>query len=487
MKTFTELPLKPSLMRAIADLNYEKPSDIQAQALPILLGKPTDFIGLAATGTGKTAAFSIPMLERIDPAIRAPQALVMCPTRELANQVAGQINLLGKHLKIRALPVYGGAGFADQLRGLKDGAHVVVGTPGRLIDHLERGTLKLKDLKMLILDEADEMISMGFKEDLEAVLKAAPRKTCNIWLFSATMEKDVRRVADTYLKDPAQVQINKTEMLSTTVEQIYYPTIESAKPELLCKIIDAAEDFYGLVFCQTKVLVMDLTRYLINHGYKVDCLHGDKDQNSRERTMQEFRDRRAKILVCTDVASRGLDVKDVTHVINYSIPRELDSYVHRIGRTARSGKSGVAISLVTQANRGLIARIEKMTNSRMREGKIPTQKDITVKKINQVLKTFKDQKTTKAETELLGTAWKTEIAHMTKDEITTRFLSLVLPGIFETRPETPTTRFNDDEPKRAAPRRDHPAQRRIYHRGDSKPADGARGSTRSPRGYGRRK
>lgn len=431
MKPFSELPLSPALMRAISDLKYETPSAIQAQALPILLGKPTDFIGLAATGTGKTAAFSIPLLERIDPALRTPQALVLCPTRELANQVSGQINLLGKHLKVRALPVYGGAGFGDQLRGLRDGVSVVVGTPGRLIDHLERGTLILSDLKMLILDEADEMISMGFKDDLEAILKAAPRKTCHIWLFSATMNKEVRRVADTYLKNPQHVQINKTEMLSTTVEQLYYPTVESNKPEVLCRLIDVAEDFYGLVFCQTKVLVTELTRYLINRGYKVDCLHGDKDQSSRERTMQEFRDRHVSILICTDVASRGLDVKDVTHVINYSIPRELDSYVHRIGRTARSGKSGFAMSLVTPSNRGLISRIEKMTNSRMREGKIPTNKDIRAKKVNRVLEQLKAQPFFETAIDSLGDAWKAHISHMTKDEIVGRFLAMTLPGVFD--------------------------------------------------------
>lgn len=468
MKTFNELDLNPLLMRAIKDLKYETPTPIQAQTLPILLGKPTDFIGLAATGTGKTAAFAIPALERVDKSIRKPQALVLCPTRELAMQVAGQINLLGKHMGIRALPVYGGASFIDQLRGLKEGIQIIVGTPGRLIDHLERETLDLSDLKTLILDEADEMISMGFKDELEAILKAAPRSTCNIWLFSATMNREVRRVADTYLNTPKQVQSNKTEMLSTTVKQIYYQTKESNKPEVLCKLIDAADDFYGIIFCQTRLLTIDLTRYLTDRGYKVDCLHGDKDQKSRERTMQSFRDRRVTILVCTDVASRGLDVKDITHVINYSIPRELDNYVHRIGRTARSGKSGFAMSLVAPSNRMFIPRIEKMTNSIMVEGRIPSQKEIALKKVNHVLSTFKMAKHYDRAIEILSAEWKSEIENISKEEIVARFLVLNFSKMFEpTRPNEHHALMGD-EPQREE-RREHREQRSGHRRDDRRP------------------
>lgn len=476
MKTFAELthtdthkPLNPNLMKAIADLKYETPSAIQAQALPILLGEPTDFIGLAATGTGKTAAFGIPMLERIDTSSKTLQAMILCPTRELALQVCGQINLLGKYLKVKALAVYGGTGFDEQLRGLREGVHIVVGTPGRLIDHLERKTLKLGHLKTFILDEADEMISMGFKEDLETLLEASPRESSNVWLFSATMSPEVRRVADTYLRKPKHVQINKKEMLSTTVEQLYYPVRETNKPEVLCKLIDAADNFFGIVFCQTKALVIDLTRYMTDRGYKVDCLHGDKDQKSRERTMQAFRDRKVSILICTDVASRGLDVKDVTHVINYSIPRELDSYVHRIGRTARSGKSGFAMSLVTQSNMSLIPRIEKMTNSRMKEGKLPTRRDIGEKKIREVLAKFKDQKSTARAIDLLGDEWKAEIAPMTKEEVVARFLVMSFPEIFENNDTSKHHALIGDEPQREARRegRGHRDSRGGgYSRGD---------------------
>lgn len=426
-------------MKAITELGYETPTAIQAQALPILLGEPIDFIGLAATGTGKTAAFGLPLIEKIDPTKHGVQGLILCPTRELALQVSGQINLLGKYKGVRTVAIYGGASFGDQIRGLKGGAQVVVGTPGRLIDHITRGTLNLKTVTTIILDEADEMISMGFKDDLEAILKATTKEISHIWLFSATMDRDVRRVADIYLKNPAHVQVNRgNEMLSKTVEQIYYVTRDSNKREILGKIIDAAENFYGLVFCQTKAIVTELTQYLAEQGYKVDSLHGDKDQRERERTLNSFKDRKVNILVCTDVASRGLDVKDITHVVNHSIPRELESYVHRIGRTARSGKSGLAISLVTPANRPLIPRIEHMTKSKMREGVLPTRKDIGSKKVMDILARFKNQKDTTKAMELIDDNWKKEIASMSREDIVGKFLMLTFSNLFEDVKKTVT-------------------------------------------------
>ncbi len=436
MNSFKDLALSEPVAKAIDELGFSKPSEIQAQALPILLGEATDFIGLAATGTGKTAAFGIPLLEKIDGSKKRVQGLVMCPTRELALQVTGQINLLGKYKGIKAVPIYGGAGYSDQIHGLRSGNQIVVGTPGRIIDHIERGTLQFQDLTTIVLDEADEMISMGFKEDIETILKSATREQCRIWLFSATMSPEVRRVAATYLKSPQQVQVNSKVMLSDTVQQLFYPTRESDKPEVLCKLIDAAEEFYGIIFCQTKALVMDLSQYMAGRGYKVDSLHGDKSQSERERTMKAFRDRKVSILICTDVASRGLDVKDVSHVVNYSIPRELDVYVHRIGRTARVGKSGVAMSLVTPSHRGLIGRIEYMTKSRMTEGKIPTRKDIGAKKISKVLAKFQEQEGYLRAVELLGSEWQAAIENMRGEEIAGRFMTMMFADVFEQQERT---------------------------------------------------
>lgn len=442
VKTFNELTLSPSLMKGIQDLGFETPSPIQAQTLPILLGEPTDFLGLAATGTGKTAAFAIPLLEKTDPTKRAVQTLVLVPTRELAIQVTEQVNLLAKHMKMQALVIYGGAGYADQIQGLRRGATVVVGTPGRILDHIERGTLKLDAVERIVLDEADEMISMGFKDDLEKILAATQRETTNIWLFSATMSREVRRVADIYLNQPQQVQVNKTEMLPSNVEQIYYITHESNKPEILCKLIDSVDDIYALVFCQTKSLVSEVTQFLKDRNYKVECLHGDMSQAAREQTIKIFRDRKVQLVVCTDVASRGLDVKDITHVINYSIPRELDSYVHRIGRTARSGKSGVAMSLVTPANRVLIPKIEQMTKRRMQEGRIPTRREIGARKIAKVLTTFQNQPTFPLAAELMGDLWKEAVAKMTPEEIAARFLTMTFSEVFAGRDEAPI-RFSE--------------------------------------------
>jgi ATP-dependent RNA helicase DeaD len=490
LQNFTDLNLSPALLRAIQELGYEKPSPIQAETLPILLGEATDFIGLAATGTGKTAAFSIPLLERIDTSLRRVQALVLCPTRELALQVAGQINLLGKYKGVRSVAVYGGSSYNDQIAGLRSGAQIVVGTPGRVIDHLERGTLVLDDLKLLVLDEADEMFSMGFKEEIESVLEKSPRDSSNIWLFSATMEREVRRVVDNYLRDPKQVAVNRKEMLSATVEQFYYPTRESDKPEILCKLIEAAEDFYGVIFCQTKSLVADLTSFLMDRGYKVDCLHGDKDQNSRERTMQAFRDRKITVLICTDVAARGLDVKDITHVVNYSLPREMDNYVHRIGRTARSGKAGIAMNLVTPSHRNLMYRIEQMTKTRMKEGVIPSRREIATKKVAKLLGGFREQPFHTRAMEIMSDEWREQLSQMSAEQVAAHFMTLIMPDVFIDK-ERPARRPEDngDRPRNRRPersgeggdRRDSaPRGRRDFDR-DGGGRGGSRSYDRGPR------
>jgi ATP-dependent RNA helicase DeaD len=474
LDNFNELNLNDSLMRAITELGYTKPSPIQEQALPILLGDSTDFIGLAATGTGKTAAFSIPMLTRIDPALKQVQAIILCPTRELSLQVAGQVNILGKYLDVKALTIYGGSGYGEQLYGLKQGLPVVVGTPGRIIDHIERGTLKLDGVRTVILDEADEMISMGFRDDMETILKATTNTDRNTWLFSATMSAQVRKVADKFLKKPKQVQVNRTEVLSSTVIQNYYMTQEKNKPEVLCKLIDAAEDFYGLIFCQTKSLVTDLTRYLTERGYKADCLHGDMNQPAREAAVGAFRRRTKKIIVCTDVASRGLDVKDVTHVVNYSLPREIDSYVHRIGRTARSGKDGIAMALVTPSHRHLIRKIEHETKSRFTEGVIPSRKEIGMKKLSYHLPKFMEQAQFQRSIDLMDKSWKDAIEGMTAMEVAARFLTLQFPWIFSEQ-EQPSMARSDkptsderagDRPRNNGGRGDYRGGGRGNHRGN---------------------
>jgi ATP-dependent RNA helicase DeaD len=453
--TFADFKLSAGVSRALTEMGFTSPTPIQSDALPLLLGEPTDFIGLAATGTGKTAAFGIPLIEKINSSLMSTQALILCPTRELALQVCGQILKLGKNKGIRAITVYGGASYNDQIYGIKKGAHVIVATPGRLVDLLERGNVKLNHVKTVVLDEADEMISMGFKEDMDTILNAVhdPSRTdarSNTWLFSATMSADIRKIAHRHLVEPKQIQINKKEVLSGTVEQIFYVTQEKNKADVLCKIIDHAENFYGLIFCQTKLLVSDIAALLKDRGYQVDCLHGDLSQSQRERILSLFRNKKLTILVCTDVAARGLDVKDLTHVVNYSIPRELDSYVHRIGRTARSGKAGYAISLVSPSFMGIISRIERMTSSKMKQGIIPTRKDVGTKKLTQYLDKFKMALGHERAAALLDQEWLRTLEAMPKAEIAARFLALSYQDLFIEKPEPKMIqeRVSDRGPRR---------------------------------------
>ncbi len=490
MKTFDELTLSEPLARAISEMGFITPSPIQAQALPILLDSPTDFIGLAATGTGKTAAFGIPLLSKLDCEKRSVQAIILCPTRELSLQIAEQINLIGKHLGIKALPIYGGSGYDAQLRGLKQGMQVVIGTPGRIIDHLNRGTLKLKSVKVVVLDEADEMVSMGFKEDIEKILGSTVREESNIWLFSATMSPMVRRVADQFLINPKMVQVNRSEMLSATIEQSYIIARDTEKPDMLCRIIDAADDFYGLVFCQTKVLVIELTRHLNELGYKADCLHGDMNQGDREKAMSRFRSRKVKIVVCTDVAARGIDVKDLTHVINYSIPRELDSYVHRIGRTARSGKTGHAISLIGPAHRYLLGKIERLTKSQIKEGIIPSRKTVGSKKITNMFSKFSEEKFHARVVEVMDENWKKTISEMDSMEVAGRFIAMMHPDIFGdvSRPEMVRAEPPADRQPRERRERKYDEKRPRFRRGSggSEEREKPRTFKRAERSSGRR-
>lgn len=443
-ENFEQLDIDPRILTSLAEMGIVTPTPVQAQTLPILLGESTDFMGLAATGTGKTAAFAIPLIQKVNPKSKVVQALILCPTRELAIQVTEQINILGKHMKVKAIAVYGGASYGDQIYGLKSGAAIVVGTPGRVIDHLDRGTLKISEIETIVLDEADEMISMGFKDDLELIFEKTDEDKRNIWLFSATMGSGVRDVADSYLNDPQQVHTNKTDIVPTNVEQIYYYTQESLKPDLVCKIVDSTENFYGVVFCQTKSLVSELTDYLVSQGHKVDSLHGDKDQKSRERTMKAFKSRAINLLVCTDVASRGIDVKDITHVINYSLPKELDIYVHRIGRTARSGKAGVAINLVTPSHRGLIRRIEQFTKSQMNEARPPSGKEIAAKKIDSYLELLLQKPVNDNVLKILNEKYKDSITNVNPFELAARFLAMALPEVVNLKEVVIDKKFEDN-------------------------------------------
>ncbi len=430
VSSFAQFHFSTEISKAIEEMGFTSPTPIQVETLPILLKKPTDFLGLAATGTGKTAAFGIPLLEKLKPNTKGVQALILCPTRELAKQVAEQMNLLSRYKKIKTLAIYGGSNYGGQLRALKEGVSIVVGTPGRIIDHLERKTLNLNSLQTVVLDEADEMISMGFKEEIETILKMVEQQEKHqTWLFSATMSRDIRKIADQFLHNPKQIQIAKTESTVELVKQYYYQVREDEKCDAIEKLIDQAPNFYGLIFCQTKITVIELTQRLKEHGYKVDCLHGDMEQNARERTMKAFKAKACTILVCTDVASRGIDVKELTHVINYSLPREFDLYVHRIGRTGRGGKEGLAYNLVTPSHMGLIRQLENVTKSKMTRAHLPSEQEVANSKLARALIEFKKesdpgQMPVNELSKLISKSeWIQATEEMSKEEIIARFLN----------------------------------------------------------------
>ncbi len=374
-KLFSELGLSPELLKAVDKLGYEQAAPIQAAAIPVLMtGK--DIVGQSMTGSGKTAAFGIPAVERVDPNIRAVQVLILCPTRELAIQVSEEIHKLAFFKRgINCLPIYGGQSYERQFFGLKQGAQIVIGTPGRVMDHMRRGTLRLETIKMVILDEADVMLNMGFREDIETILKDAPKERQTVF-FSATMPRPIRDLIEKYSREPQNVKIEQKAMTVPTVEQVYYEVDRRYKMELLTRLIDIYDLKLGIIFCNTKRMVDDLVEHLEAAGYQADRLHGDMTQAMRDRVMNKFRKSGLEFLVATDVAARGIDVDDVEVVFNYDLPYDPEDYVHRIGRTGRAGKSGRAISLVPFRELFQIRNIERFANVRIQRGKIPTENEV---------------------------------------------------------------------------------------------------------------
>jgi ATP-dependent RNA helicase DeaD len=348
MTNFKDLHLLPEIQRALDELGFTEPTEIQKKAIPLLLAAPkVDFHGQAQTGTGKTLAFGLPLLQKIDASKHATQALVVAPTRELAIQIAESISAAAKYLRIKIAVIYGGASMEEQIRQLKQGAQIVVGTPGRLNDHLRRKTLQLAQVKTLVLDEADIMLDMGFKEEVDEILKYAPVDR-EIWLFSATVKTGIKQLMDAHMKETVSVRISKTAVGTGKTKQYFCVVPFRARLGALARFIESTPDFYGFIFCQTKMLTGEIAEQLLKRGYNVGALHGDMSQAQRNAVIKRFKSQDLSIVVATDVAARGIDVSDLTHVINYSIPEDLESYVHRIGRTGRAGKEGTAITFINK-------------------------------------------------------------------------------------------------------------------------------------------
>lgn len=377
IQEFIDLGLSQKSIEAVADKGFEHPTEIQKRCIPILLKGDKDLIGQAQTGTGKTATFALPILEKLDKQYEAGErthkagALVLVPTRELCIQVCDEIKSLGANRNVRTLAIYGGASYNIQFKGLKEGADVIVGTPGRIQDHLERGTLSLDSIRFCVLDEADEMLNMGFIDDIENILSQMPEDR-QMLCFSATMPEPIRRLAETFMKDYELVKVQTEDMTSTLTRQIYYEVLEEDKFEALCRTVDMAPDFYGIVFCKTKLQCDEVGSRLISAGYNAEVLHGDLSQVQRELIIHKMREHRISILVATDVAARGLDIPDMTHVVNYSLPDEPESYIHRVGRTGRAGKEGLAVTFVTPREFRKFSFIKRIAKSDIQKTRVPS-------------------------------------------------------------------------------------------------------------------
>ena len=376
--TFNDFNLSEETLAALAAKGFTEPSPIQALVIPEFLREKANIIGQAQTGTGKTAAFGIPILETIKKD-GTTKALILTPTRELALQVCEEIYSLIGNRDIRVSAVYGGASIEQQVRNIKRGSDIIVGTPGRVMDLMERGILKIANLEFFVLDEADEMLNMGFVEDIELILKST-NENKNMLFFSATMPATIIKIARKYMGEFKTLKVENKELTTKLTEQIYFEVREGDKFEALCRVLDFEQDFYGIIFCRTKIEVDEVAKHLKSRGYSSDSLHGDITQSQRTKTLAEFKEKVVNILVATDVAARGIDVNDLTHVINYAIPQEAESYVHRIGRTGRAGKKGIAITFVTPKEMSRLGMIKKVAKADIKKQEVPQIKDIKISK-----------------------------------------------------------------------------------------------------------
>ena len=385
MKNFEELGLSPEIRRAIEEMGYECPMPVQEEVIPYLLGENNDIVALAQTGTGKTAAFGLPLIQKINVKNRIPQSLILCPTRELCLQIAGDLNDYSKYVTgLRVLPVYGGSSIDSQIRALKQGVHIIVATPGRLLDLMERKTVSLTTIQNVVMDEADEMLNMGFTDSINAILADVPQER-NTLLFSATMSPEIARISKKYLRDAKEITIGRKNESTSNVKHVVYTVHAKDKYAALKRIVDYYPQIYGIIFCRTRKETQEIADKLMQEGYNADSLHGELSQAQRDTVMQKFRIRNLQILVATDVAARGLDVDDLTHVINYGLPDDTESYTHRSGRTGRAGKTGTSIAIINLREKGKMREIERIISKKFIVGEMPTGKQICEKQLLKVI------------------------------------------------------------------------------------------------------
>lgn len=424
LNPFTQLGLNDDLLRGISEIGFQNPTPVQELVIPNALQTESDLLVLAQTGTGKTAAFGLPLLQLIDPSVRGVQALVLCPTRELCVQVANDLVNYSKYAhQAKVTAIYGGASIDRQILDIKRGVQIVVATPGRLIDLLERRAIALDQLSRLVLDEADEMLNMGFKDDLDTILAAAISRQ-SVWLFSATMPNEVRTIANNYMRNPLELSVGRKNQTNENIEHIYYVCRPDDRYSVLKRIVDSNPGIFGLIFCRTKTETKEIAEQMTRDGYNSDALHGDLSQNDRDRVMLRFRENNLQLLIATDVAARGIDVSDITHVINYGLPDDIEVYTHRSGRTGRAGKKGVSITIVTPKFEERIKHIERASRAQFARMNIPNGTDVCEKQLLHIIKNIHETEVQDSEIEPYLPQIFEELKDVSKEDLIKRFASM---------------------------------------------------------------
>ena len=446
------------MVKATAALGFVTPTTIQEKAIPVLLSGTTDFIGLAQTGTGKTAAFGLPLLQLVESSDKFPQALVVCPTRELCMQIVNEMESFKKGMTgINLVAVYGGTPIGGQIREIKRGVQIVVATPGRLIDLIERKAVNLEQIKYVVLDEADEMLNMGFQDDIEFILKNTPQRE-STWLFSATMPPEIKKVSKKYMKDPKEVQVGKVNTGNKNIDHQYFITSAQHRYEALKRLIDFNPGMYGIIFTRTKMDAQDIAEKLTREGYDIDALHGDLTQAQRDKVMGQFRDKSLQLLIATDVAARGIDVQGITHVINFELPDDIEVYTHRSGRTGRAGKTGVCMSIVHSREVFRLRQIERIVQAPFHKLEIPSGKDVCRKQFFYFMDKLLQTDISHGNYETYVPMLEEKFADISKEEILKRVAAMEFDRFLKYYENAEDLNIRDDRKARTAPQRDYGAR-----------------------------
>ncbi len=467
--TFEELGVRDDLLRGISDMGFETPMPVQEKVIPVLLGGDRDLVALAQTGTGKTAAFGLPVLQRVDAGRHVPQALILAPTRELCLQIAGDLADFSKYMDdVTVLPVYGGSSIESQIKALKRGVQIIVATPGRLIDLINRGVVKLADVHTVVLDEADEMLNMGFVDSINDILAHVPEER-KMLMFSATMPAEVAKISKRFMHDPEEIVVGTRNEGAKNVRHIYYMVNAKDKYLALKRIADNNPNIYAIIFCRTRRDTQEIADRLIGDGYNADALHGDLSQQQRDIVMKKFRDRVLTLLVATDVAARGLDVDDLTHVINYGLPDDTAVYTHRSGRTGRAGKTGVSIAIIHSREKGKLREIERIIGKKFERKEVPTPEHIIEKQLYNLADRLERVEVNEDEINRYFPGVKKKLAWLSTEDLLKRLLSLEFNRLLDYYKDAPAIDFIDEKPskerKAKTPRTEKDKDRRTAERG----------------------